>query len=133
MNRAEAGAQDGADLRYNVTTPYKHGPPPVRGRRTVGERHIPMALIKMGQAARRAAVGSTNTIRRALQAAGIPLVTLSPGAYAVEEADLDRFLQERKEAKAAGVPDAAAKAPKKPKPAGGAPSSKALKKNKRRG
>jgi len=59
-----------------------------------------MALIKMGAAARRAAVGSTNTIRRALLAAGIPLVTLSPGTFAVEEEDFERFLQERKEAKA---------------------------------
>ncbi len=55
-----------------------------------------MALIKMGAAARRAGAGSTNTIRRALNAAGIRLVTLSPGTFAVEEEDLNRFLQNRK-------------------------------------
>lgn len=56
-----------------------------------------MALIKMGTAARRARAGSTNTIGRALRAAGVPLVTLSPGVWAVEEADLDRFLRNRQE------------------------------------
>lgn len=54
-----------------------------------------MALIKMGAAARRAGAGSTNTIRRALVAAGIELVVLSPGEYAVEEDDLNLFLQNR--------------------------------------
>lgn len=57
-----------------------------------------MPLIKMGPAARRARMGSANTIRRALHAAGVPLVTLSPGVFAVEEADLNRFLQNRSEA-----------------------------------
>jgi hypothetical protein len=52
-------------------------------------------VIKMSAAARRAHAGSTNTIRRALQAAGIPLVTLAPGSYAVEEEDLERYLRER--------------------------------------
>lgn len=54
-----------------------------------------MPLIKMATAARRARVGSTNTIRRALVAAGVPLVTLSPGVFAVEEEDLNRFLKNR--------------------------------------
>jgi hypothetical protein len=54
-----------------------------------------MALIKMGTAARRARAGSTNTLRRALLAAGVPLVTLSPGTWAVEEQDLNRFLETR--------------------------------------
>jgi len=54
-----------------------------------------MPLIKMATAARRARVGSTNTIRRALLAAGVPLVTLSPGEFAVEEADLNRYLLNR--------------------------------------
>lgn len=63
-----------------------------------------MPLIKMGTAARRARAGSTNTIRRALMAAGIPLVTLSPGVWAVEEADLERFLQSQQERPSAPPP-----------------------------
>lgn len=66
-----------------------------------------MPLIKMATAARRARVGSSNTIRRALIAAGISLVTLSPGEFAVEEADLRRFLENR---------DAAPKPVPQPKP-----------------
>jgi len=66
-----------------------------------------MPLIKMATAARRARMGSTNTIRRALNAAGVPLVTLSPGVFAVEEQDLDRFLESRHDAPAA---------PPRPKP-----------------
>jgi hypothetical protein len=54
-----------------------------------------MPLIKMATAARRARMGSSNTIRRALNAAGVPLVTLSPGVFMVEEADLSRFLENR--------------------------------------
>lgn len=54
-----------------------------------------MPLIKMATAARRARVGSSNTIRRALNAAGVPLVMLSPGEFLVEEADLNRFLANR--------------------------------------
>lgn len=60
-----------------------------------------MPLIKMGAAARRARMGSTNTIRRALNAAGVPLVTLSPGIVAVEEHDLNRFLVSRQDEPAA--------------------------------
>lgn len=60
-----------------------------------------MPLIKMGTAARRARAGSTNTIRRALLAAGVPLVTSAPGVWAVEEADLERFLRNRQEQPAA--------------------------------
>ncbi|MFN3649751.1 MAG: hypothetical protein ACK47B_09220 [Armatimonadota bacterium] len=56
-----------------------------------------MPLIKMATAARRARVGSANTIRRALLQAGVPLVTLSPGVFAVEEADLNRFLQQQQD------------------------------------
>lgn len=63
-----------------------------------------MPLIKMATAARRARVGSTNTIRRALLAAGVPLVTLSPGVYAVEEDELNRFLAKRREEPAAPPP-----------------------------
>jgi hypothetical protein len=63
-----------------------------------------MPLIKMGTAARRARAGSTNTIRRALIAAGIPLVTSAPGVWAVEEADLERFLESRQERPAAPPP-----------------------------
>ena len=51
-----------------------------------------MPLIKMATAARRARLGSTKAIRRALTTAGVPMVTLSPGEFAVEEADLNRFL-----------------------------------------
>jgi hypothetical protein len=60
-----------------------------------------MPLIKMATAARRARMGSTNTIRRALSAAGVPLVTLSPGVFAVEEHDLTRFLENRQNEPAA--------------------------------
>lgn len=56
-----------------------------------------MPLIKMATAARRARVGSANTIRRALVSAGVPLVTLSPGVFVVEEEDLNRFLRNRQE------------------------------------
>jgi hypothetical protein len=63
-----------------------------------------MALIKMAQAARRAGAGSTNTIRRALQAAGVPLVAESPGSYLVEEVDLNRFLEENPDWKSAARP-----------------------------
>ena len=66
-----------------------------------------MAIIKMAAAARRAHAGSVNTIRRALQAAGVPLVVLSPGVYAIEEEDLSRFLASR------GV-DRPAETPKRP-------------------
>jgi len=52
-------------------------------------------------------MGSTNTVRRALITAGVPLVTLSPGVFAVEEADLNRFLQRRQDEPAA---------PPRPKP-----------------
>ena len=71
-----------------------------------------MALIKMGAAARRAGAGSTNTIRRALGAAGIPLVEIAPGNYAVEEDDLNRFLQAR-EPEAPTRPKPSRKTPKK--------------------
>ena len=74
---------------------------------------IRMPLIKMATAARRARVGSTNTIRRALTAAGIPLVTLSPGVYAVEEADLNRFLENRQ-----NEPPAPPPAKPRPRPVG---------------
>lgn len=63
-----------------------------------------MALIKMAQAARRAGAGSTNAIRRALRAAGVPLVVESPGNYLVEEGDLNRFLAENPDWKSAGRP-----------------------------
>ena len=63
-----------------------------------------MPLIKMGPAARRARMGSATTISRALRAAGVTLVTLSPGVFAVEEADLKRFLQLRQEAPPAAPP-----------------------------
>ena len=56
-----------------------------------------MALIKMAAAARRARVGSANTITRALRAAGVTLVPLPTGGFGVEEQDLDRFLRTREE------------------------------------
>ena len=56
-----------------------------------------MALVKMAAAARRAKLGSTKTIRRDLMAAGIPVTMLSPGTFAVEEEDLERFLQNRQD------------------------------------
>lgn len=87
-----------------------------------------MPLIKMATAARRARVGSTNTIRRALVAAGVPLVTLAPGEFAVEEEDLNRFLATRREAPVGEPPPKA-----RPKPAGPDPTTdKSRKKNKRR-
>ncbi len=54
-----------------------------------------MPLIKLATAARRARLGSITAIGRALRAAGVPLVALSPGVFAVDEADLKRFLQTR--------------------------------------
>ena len=51
-----------------------------------------MPLIKLAAAARKAHMGSVTTARKALQAAGIPIVTISPGEYGVEEADLEGFL-----------------------------------------
>jgi hypothetical protein len=63
-----------------------------------------MPLIKMATAARRARLGSTKAIRSALTAAGIPLVTLSPGQFAVEEHDLNRFLTNRQTGAAAPPP-----------------------------
>ncbi len=66
----------------------------------------------MGTAARRARFGSTNTLRRALNAAGVPLVFLSPGVFAVEEADLARFIQHRQD-----EPPAAPKPKPRPMPA----------------
>ena len=66
-----------------------------------------MPLVKLAKAARRARMGSVNSVRRALVAAGVPLVTISPGEMAVEEADLNRFLVERvEEAPATGVVEA---------------------------
>jgi hypothetical protein len=72
-----------------------------------------MPLIKMATAARRARMGSTNTIARALRAAGVPLATLSPGVFAVEEEDLNRFLRNREEEKLAPPPPVT-----RPKPSG---------------
>lgn len=77
-----------------------------------------MPLIKMGTAARRARAGSTNTLRRALTAAGIPLVTLSSGVWAVEEADLDRFLNSPQEKPARASAEARPKSAGQPGPAG---------------
>lgn len=53
-----------------------------------------MALIGMSEAARRAGV-TTDGIRRALQNAGVPLVEVTARAYAVEETDLQAFLDSR--------------------------------------
>jgi hypothetical protein len=64
-------------------------------------------------------MGSTNSIRRALVAAGVPLVTLSPGVFAVEEADLNRFLGNRQDQPAAAPPVARPKPTGTPNPAGG--------------
>src|SRR5438128_239166 len=72
-----------------------------------------MPLIKMAAAARRARMGSSNTISRALRAAGVPLVTVSPGVFAVEEQDLERFLRSRQEDP---PPAAAPKRPRRPSP-----------------
>lgn len=43
-------------------------------------------------------MGSVNTISKALRAAGVTLVPLPTGGFAVEEQDLDRFLRTREEA-----------------------------------
>lgn len=75
-----------------------------------------MPLIKMATAARRARMGSTNTTCRALRAAGVPLVTLSPGVFAVEEEDLNRFLRNRQEEALAPPPVPRPAAPKKYSP-----------------
>jgi hypothetical protein len=94
-----------------------------------------MALIKMGAAARRAGAGSTNTIRRALNAAGIPLVAISPGNFGVEEEDLNSFLQKREDDKAlARANGEGAKPPKKSaKTTSTKTENKILKSKKRRG
>jgi len=55
-----------------------------------------MTLIGMAEAAKRAGV-ATGSIRRALRNAGVQLVQISANAYAVDEADLARFLAERGE------------------------------------
>lgn len=85
-----------------------------------------MPLIKMATAARRARVGSINTIRRALLAAGVQVVTVSPGAYAVEEADLNRFLQRRENESPAPPPRKPrrlpANAPDAPQPSAAKPA-----------
>lgn len=73
-----------------------------------------MPLIKLATAARRARMGSVTAVRRALVAAGVPLVTLSPGEFAVEEADLSRFLERRHEEPAPAPPPK-----RRPKPADG--------------
>jgi len=83
-----------------------------------------MPLIKMATAARRARVGSANTIRRALVAAGVPLVTLSPGVFMVEESDLERFLRDRQELPAAPRPVTRPKSAGTPDPAGKPKGSK---------
>jgi hypothetical protein len=54
-----------------------------------------MALIGMAEAAKRAKVSGAKAIRTALQNAGIPLVTISQRAFAVEEADLEAYIASR--------------------------------------
>lgn len=53
-----------------------------------------MPLIKLAAAARKARMGSVTAMRRALVAAGVPVVSPSPGEWAVEQADLERYLAE---------------------------------------
>lgn len=89
-----------------------------------------MSLIKMGTAARRARMGSTKAISRALRAAGVPLVTLSPGVFAVEEEGLDRFLRNQQDEPAATPSTPRPKTPTKYHPISG--SAGKPKKNKRR-
>jgi hypothetical protein len=81
------------------------------GRGTVARAQVPLAelsppwlswnvimgLIKMATAARRARMGSANTILRALRSAGVPVVALSPGVFGVQDDDLHRFLQSRRD------------------------------------
>jgi len=62
-------------------------------------------------------MGSANTVRRALSAAGVPLVTLSPGVFAVEEHHLNRFLLNRQEEPAV-VPPPKPRSRPRPKTAG---------------
>jgi hypothetical protein len=76
-------------------------------------------------------MGSTNTIRRALNAAGVPLVTISPGVLAVEEQDLNRFLSNRQEEPEAVSPKKARPKPYAPPSPAGASGTKP-KSNKRR-
>jgi hypothetical protein len=54
-----------------------------------------MALIGMGEAAKRAKVSGTNAIRIALVNAKVPLVRISDRAFAVEESDLRAFIDAR--------------------------------------
>jgi hypothetical protein len=52
----------------------------------------------MPEAARRAGFTTTNTVQRALRNAGVALVQINSRALAVEEADLNRFMEERSRA-----------------------------------
>jgi hypothetical protein len=54
-----------------------------------------MALLGMPDAAKRIGVSSGNTARRALQNAGVPLVEINKRAMAVEESDLEAFIEAR--------------------------------------
>lgn len=54
-----------------------------------------MALIGMGEAARRAGVSQASAIRTGLINAGVPLVRISPRAYVVEESDLAAYVEAR--------------------------------------
>ncbi len=54
-----------------------------------------MAVIGMGEAARRLGMTTPNAALRALRAAGVPLVAISTRANVVEEADLAAFIAQR--------------------------------------
>ncbi len=56
--------------------------------------NVGMTLIGMPEAARRAGV-SRNSIKRALDNAGIPLVEINGKAFAVEDSDLATFIAAR--------------------------------------
>lgn len=74
-----------------------------------------MALIGMPEAAKRANVSPTS-IRRALANAGVPLVEINAKAKAVEESDLQAFMERRASSGYAGTgrpPGAKNKTPRK--------------------
>ena len=74
-----------------------------------------MALIGMGEAGRRLGVTS-NSARRALQNANVPLVKISDRVHAIEETDLEAFVKKRGESPGTGRPKGAKNKPKDEKP-----------------
>ena len=54
-----------------------------------------MALIGMSEAARRMGLSNATSARRSLQNAGVRLEAIHARAFAVEESDLEAYIQKR--------------------------------------